>query len=64
MLEKIKNWFRHSTTIAWARVQILIAAVWSVLLATDLTPVMSQKWLTAWLIFSGVVTEFTRRRTL
>lgn len=62
--DKIKAWFKDSVTIAWARFQLLLAAVWGVLLTVDLTPVLSQKWMTAWLIFSGVVTELTRRRTL
>ena len=61
---EIKAWFKNSLSIAWARLQILIAAVWAALTAVDLTPVLSQKWLTAWLIFSGVVTELARRRTL
>lgn len=60
----VKAWFKDSTTIAWARVQMVLAAVWGVLAVTDLSPVLSQKWLTVWLIFSGVVTEITRRRTL
>lgn len=70
-MEKIKaawarfwDWCRDSATIVWARVQILLAAVWGVLVTVDLTPVLTQKWMTAWLIFSGVVTELTRRRTL
>lgn len=62
--QKIKDWFKDSTTIAWARIQVLLAAVWGVLVTTDLAPVLGQKWLTAWLILSGVVTEIARRRTL
>lgn len=62
--QSIKDWFKDSTTIAWARIQMLLAAVWGVLAVTDLSPVLSQKWLTVWLIVSGVVTEITRRRTL
>lgn len=64
MIEKLKNWFRHSTTIAWARLQILLAAVWSVLTVTDLSPLLNPKWLAVWLVISGTVTELTRRRTL
>ena len=63
-LEKIKAWFKDSVTIAWARLQVLFAAVWGVLVTVDLAPVMSQKWLTVWLVISGVVTELARRRTL
>lgn len=64
MWQKIKDWFKDSTTIFWARLQVLFATVWGVLVTIDLAPVMSQKWLTVWLIVSGVVTELTRRRTL
>lgn len=62
--DKFWDWCRDSATIVWARLQILLAAVWGVLVTVDLTPVLTQKWMTAWLIFSGVVTELTRRRTL
>lgn len=62
--EKVKAWFKDSTTIAWARMQVLFAAIWAVLLSTDLAPLLSQKWLTGWLVLSGLVTELTRRRTL
>ena len=62
--EKVKAWFKDSLTIAWARLQIVLAAVWGVLVTVDLTPVLSQKWLTVWLIVSGTITELTRRRTL
>ena len=32
-----------------------------VLVATDLSPVLSSKWLTVWLIVSGTITEVLRR---
>ena len=64
MSDKVKSWFADSLTIGWARAQILLAAVWGVLVTVDLTPVLSQKWLTVWLIVSGTVTELARRRTL
>jgi hypothetical protein len=62
--EKIKAWFKDSLTIAWARLQVLFAALWGVLTTTDLAPLLNPKWLTAWLVLSGLVTELTRRRTL
>lgn len=64
MWQKIKDWFKDSTTIAWGRFQILLGALWGVLVSTDLSPVLSQKWLTAWFILSGTITEMLRRRTL
>lgn len=62
MWEKIKNWFWRSETIAWARLQMFIGIVWTVLSVSDLSPLLNPKWLTYWLIFSGVVTEYLRRR--
>jgi hypothetical protein len=64
MWPRIKAWFDHSATIAWARMQILFAVAWGVLSTTDLAPLLGPRWLTGWLILSGVVTELTRRRTL
>lgn len=62
--DKIKSWFKESTTILWARLQILLAAIWGVLATVDLSPVLNPKWMAAWLIVSGTITELTRRRTL
>lgn len=62
--DKVCAWFKDSATIVWARAQLLLAAVWGVLVTVDLTPILSQKWITVWLIISGTVTELTRRRTL
>lgn len=62
MINSIKNWFWHSETILWARLQMFVGAVWTVLLATDLSPTLDPKYLTWWLVFSGVVSELLRRR--
>lgn len=53
----------HSSAVIWfARLQVLVGAVWSVLIATDLSPVISNpKYVTAWLVFSGLITEMGRR---
>ena len=64
MCEKIKAWCKHSLTIAWARMQFLLAALWTALSATDLTPLLSPKWVPVWLVISGFITEVTRRRSL
>lgn len=54
--------FHKSGTIVFARLQILFGAIWTVLTMTDLAPLISNpKILTGWLIFSGVVTEMSRR---
>jgi hypothetical protein len=62
MINGIKNWFWRSETILWARLQMFVGAVWTVLSVSDLSPVLDPKWLTYWLIFSGIVTELLRRR--
>ena len=64
MLDKIKSWFRNSTTILWARLQLVIAAGWAALSVVDMTPLLTPKWLTVWLIVSGTITELARRRSL
>lgn len=62
MINGVKTWFRQSETIAWARLQVLVGAVWTVLSVSDLSPVLQGRYLTYWLVFSGVVTELLRRR--
>lgn len=65
MWDKIKAWFKNSATIAWARISVIIGAAWTVLLTTDLSPVLKNpKLMTAWMIISGIATELARRRTL
>jgi hypothetical protein len=41
---------------------MFVGIVWTVLATTDLSPIISGKILTYWLIFSGVITELLRRR--
>jgi hypothetical protein len=62
MINSIKNWFWRSETIAWARLQVLFGVVWGVISIADLSPLLTGKWLTIWLIFNGIVTELLRRR--
>ncbi len=62
MWAKIKAWFSESETIFWARLQMFAGAVFTALSVADLSPLLPPKYLTIWLIFSGVVTELLRRR--
>lgn len=62
MWDKIKAWFKRSEVIFFARLQVVTGAVWAVLQATDLSPVLQGKYMTYWLICSGVITELCRRR--
>ncbi len=61
MWRSIRVWFKDSETIAWARIQLVVGAVWSVLAMSDLSGVLPAKWLPYWLIFSGIITEISRR---
>jgi hypothetical protein len=61
---RVKNWFRHSETIAWARAQ---AALGLGLLAfaftnTDLTQYLTGKWLIVYLLANAAITELLRRK--
>ena len=62
MWAKIKRWFKRSETIFFARLQVFLGAVFAVLTVTDLSPLLPPKYLTIWLIISGVITELLRRR--
>lgn len=63
---KFWNWMRHSGTIAWARLTVLVNAILIVLVTTDLSGlpafVKHPEWLIYWNIFNGVITELIRRR--
>jgi hypothetical protein len=62
MINGVKNFFWHSETILWARLQVLFGVVWTVLSVTDLSPLLDAKYMTYWLIVSGVITELLRRK--
>lgn len=61
MWDKFIVSFHANETIIWARIQLFVGAVWATLAATDLSPVLHGKYLTYWLIVSGVITELLRR---
>ena len=58
----VLNWFQHSEVLVWARLQVLVGTVWTVLSTTDMSPLLNPKYLTWWLIINGVITEYLRRR--
>jgi len=55
------NWVRNSGTILWARINMLVGAIWVTLSQTDLSNVLNPKYLTYWLIINGIITEMVRR---
>lgn len=61
---KFWSWMRSSGTIAFARLQVLIGIVLTVLSTTDVTPIFKDhpQWLVWWTIASGVIAEYVRRR--
>jgi hypothetical protein len=62
MWTKIRDFFRDSETIFFARLQIFVGAAWEILSAADLSLVLPPTWMPYWLIGSGIVTEYLRRR--
>jgi hypothetical protein len=59
---KFHRSFHQSGVIWFARVQVLLGAAWAALTAVDLAPLIGNpKYVTAWLVFSGIVTEYSRR---
>lgn len=58
----LKNWFAHSETILWARLQLVAGIVWAAISVTDLSPLMSPKWFAIWGIVNGIISEYLRRR--
>jgi hypothetical protein len=61
MWARIRQWFHDSETIFWARLQMFVGVVWTTLVSVDLAPLLPAKYLTVWLVISGVVTELARR---
>ena len=69
MWARIKAWalsfhasFHDSEVILFARIQMILGVAWTVLSVADLAPLITNpKYLTAWLIGSGMVTEGLRR---
>ena len=71
MFKKIWNWCRHSATIVIARVQVIAGVLIGVLneaivfiSGTNAHQFLPPRWLTVYLLASGIITELARRRTL
>ena len=62
-MNDVKNWFAHSETLLWTRLQIAAGIVWGVLAVTDMSPIItSPKWFAVWGIANGIIGELLRRR--
>jgi hypothetical protein len=54
--------FHYSAVIWIARAQVVLGGVWIALTSVDLAPlIVNPKYVTVWLVFSGIVTEMGRR---
>jgi hypothetical protein len=64
-MNAFKNWYLNSETVLWARIQLLLGAIWTVLAGTDMTAVIPPKWqpwfIPIWLMLNGIITEILRR---
>ncbi len=64
MLDKLKALWTKNHTIIWARIQMLIGAIITVLAVTDPTlfyAYIPVQYLPIYVVLSGVVTELARR---
>lgn len=72
MWDNMKDWFRHSATILWARLVacagLLMAAAETVLqdpaLSQAVQAALQPKFVPYYVIAIGLITELARRRTL
>ncbi|WP_137045468.1 hypothetical protein [Pseudolabrys sp. FHR47] len=72
MWDKVKDWFRHSVTILWARFVTCAGLVMVAIESALQDPVVSQaiqsalqpRYIPYFVIAIGLVTELARRRTL
>lgn len=69
-LESVKGWFKHSETIALARLQVLLGAVLALAASLAQDPnvssavqsILDPKYVPFYIIGIGVLTEVLRRR--
>lgn len=75
ILEKIKSWFKYSTTLLLARATMLVGFLTAVFATIDWSPLMMLDWSTGFdwdqalkigvgLFLQGMLIEWTRRRSL
>lgn len=64
MWTKLKAWFKHSETIAFARLQMLLGAIMTTISVTDpalFNQYVPENWLPIYIVVSGILTELLRR---
>lgn len=65
MWTAIRRFFKDSETIFWARLQVLVAFIVGIVTFVDpslVAAVIPVEWVPAWLLISGIATEWLRRR--
>lgn len=55
------NWFYNSSSVLWARIQVLMGCIVLVMTTTDMSPWLPVKYLPIWVVINGVITEYLRR---
>lgn len=71
MWNTIKEWFKHSVTILWARIQVAVGVMAAALFALLQDPnvtgalqaVLQPQFVPYYFIAIGLITELARRRT-
>jgi hypothetical protein len=65
MWQRIKQFFKDSEVIFWARLQVLLGVIASVITYVDpsvLAPIMPAEWSPLLLVAHGIALEYLRRR--
>lgn len=55
------NWFYNSSSILWARAQVLFGCIVLVITTTDMSPWLPAKYLPIWVVINGIISEYLRR---
>lgn len=71
-VDKVKKFFKDSTTIFWARVQTVVGFAiavagsvdWTTISTLDWTTPKQTVWIGVGILANGIITEVLRRRTL
>jgi len=59
--QDVWNWFYNSSSIVWARFQVLFGCLVLVITMTDMSQWLPKEWMPIWLVISGVISEYLRR---
>lgn len=63
--ESVKAWFLKSETIFWARLNVLVGGISTIITLVDpnlVAAVIDPRWVPAFFLVNGIATEVLRRR--